>query len=195
METMPIAYTSRTGRTYYLHTGPKRGGGVQYYFSQKADGSLAETAPAGFEIYESVGGQVFLRRKQPKLIRDEEKARVEREIERLRSENLYKVEVRGKTLVIFESSSGSGGLADFAPFQFVPKDPVADRKLRERFASYLPVMRFILIDAELRLFAPERFCFRGSVDGWISIGPPEPLGKLISNTLKHLGRDSFYDLY
>jgi hypothetical protein len=28
--------------------------------------------PEGFEIYENIGGQVFLRRKTPKLITDEE---------------------------------------------------------------------------------------------------------------------------
>jgi hypothetical protein len=30
---MPIIHTSRTGKQYYLHTGPKRGGGVQHFFS------------------------------------------------------------------------------------------------------------------------------------------------------------------
>ena len=34
------------------------------------------SVPEGFEIYENVGGQVFLRRKQPKLITDEELASI-----------------------------------------------------------------------------------------------------------------------
>ena len=47
-----ITYRSRTGKTYYLHTGPKRGGGVQHFFTTKSTGSLAECVPDGSEIYE-----------------------------------------------------------------------------------------------------------------------------------------------
>jgi hypothetical protein len=59
----------------------------------------------------------------------------------------------------------------------------------------MAVMRFVLKDKAARKFAPERFCFRGSVEDWISIGEPDQLGKLVSKFLKHLGRDSIYDLY
>lgn len=59
---MAITHTSRTGKNYYLHTGPKRGGGVQFSFSTKSDGNLADRLPDGFEVYESVNGQVYLRR-------------------------------------------------------------------------------------------------------------------------------------
>ena len=62
-------------------------------------------------------------------------------------------------------------------------------------ASATPVMRFVLQDEARRLFAPERYCFRGSVEDWISIGEPDQLGKLASRFLKHLGKDSIYDLY
>ena len=41
---MPVTYHSRTGKIYYLHSGPKRGGGVQHFFSTKADGRLAKLA-------------------------------------------------------------------------------------------------------------------------------------------------------
>ena len=72
---MPITHTSRTGKTWHLHSGPKRGGGVQYFFATKPGGSLASHLPDGFEIYESVNGQVFLRRIEPRLIRVEEAIR------------------------------------------------------------------------------------------------------------------------
>src|SRR2546427_12391491 len=67
-----VTHTSRTGKTYYLHTGPKRGGGIQHFFSTKSAGKLAERLPEGFEIYDRVNGQVFLRRQQTKLIGDDE---------------------------------------------------------------------------------------------------------------------------
>jgi hypothetical protein len=66
---------------------------------------------------------------------------------------------------------------------------------RRGFAHYQPILRFLLIDPERRLFVPERYCFRGSVDDWISIGPPDTIRKLAARYLKHLGQDSFFELY
>jgi hypothetical protein len=188
---MAITHTSRTGNTYYLHTGPRRGGGVQHFFSTKSSGSLADELPAGFEIHESVNGQVFLRRAQPRLIREEETTIIERGLEKQRGLNLYKLETRGSTLTIHESQDTSSGLGDAFPWIGSQKKA----ELRERFAHYQPVMRFILVDDEKRLFAPERYCFRGSVEDWIPIGPPEPMKKLAAKYLKHLGRESFFELY
>ncbi len=188
---MAITYTSRTGKTYYLHTGPKRGGGIQYYFSSKATGTLAEHLPKGFEVYESVNGQVYLRRQQPKLIRDSEVDCVRRRIASPRGVHRYKIEVRGNVLTVHESSSDFGFLREFAaPFALPRTDDLA-----ERFAHYQPVLRFALVDADQRLFASERYCFRGSVDDWISIGLPGKLEKLAGQFLKHLGQESFYELF
>ena len=188
---MAITHTSRTGRTYYLHTGPKRGGGIQYYCSTQATGALAEHLPEGFEIYESVNGQVYLRRKPPQLIRNEEIACVERRLEKRRGNALYKVETRVNAVTIFENTSGLSGVSKMLAGFAWPRE--AD--FRERFAHYQPVMRFVLVDKAERLFAPERYCFRGSVDDWISIGPPAPLEKLAAKYLKHLGRESFFELF
>ena len=190
---MAIQHTSRAGKTYYLHTGPKRGGGVQYFFSTRPTGSLAAHLPDGFEIYDSVHGQVFLRRTQPRLVREEETDCIERGAATRRGNNLYKVEVRGDTLTVFESANQVGALSELFG-AFPPRDRSKQEELRERFASYQPVLRFILVDQERRLFAPERYCFRGSVDDWIPIGPPEPIKRLATQYIKHLGRDSMFEL-
>jgi len=188
---MPITHTSRTGKTYYLHTGPKRGGGTQHYFSTKPAGPLAERLPDGFEVYETVNGQVHLRRRQPKLIRDDELDCIRCRLDRPRTGHRYKVEARGEVLTVHESGSDFGFLREFAPHL----SPREHDRMSEQFADYHPVLRFILADAEQRLFAPERYCFRGSVDDWISIGPPARLEKLAAKYLKHLGQDSMYELF
>ena len=64
-----------------------------------------------------------------------------------------------------------------------------------RNVHYMPVMRFVLQDAAKRVFRLERYCFRGSVEDWISIGEPDQLKKLTAKFLKRLGTDSFYELY
>jgi YHS domain-containing protein len=191
---MAIQHTSRTGKTYYLCIGPKRGGGVQYYFSTKPAGALAEHLPEGFEVHESIHGQVFLRRKQPRLIWDEEIACIEDRLRQQRGNTLYEVEVRGETFTIFESQDHFGAIA--AHFGGFPlRDPSKQDELRRQFASYQPVMRFILVDAAKRQFAPERYCFRGSVEDWIPIGPPDSIQKLAAKYLKHLGQESFFELF
>lgn len=188
---MAIIHTTRTGKTYYLHTGPKRGGGTQHFVSTKPAGALAEAVPEGFEIHETVNGQVFLRRRQPKLIGDEELECVRRPLAQPRGGHRYQVEAQGRVITIHESTGRLGALVDWGRHL-----SAAEReRIEVRLAHYQPVMRFTLVDEERRRFAPERFCFRGSVDDWISIGPPGALERLTAKYLPHLGRDSVYELH
>ena len=189
---MPFTYTTRRGKTYYLHTGPKRGGGIQHYVSTDPDGPVAEAVPDGFEIYETPNGQVYLRKVKPALIRPDELALVNAELnKRQTSQHCYLADVNGKEIVIHEGDTHIEALRAIN-IRF------SERGLEEyaaRNAQFTAVMRFVLKDKDQREFAPERFCFRGRVEDWISIGEPAPLPKLISKFFKHLGRESMYDLY
>jgi hypothetical protein len=62
---MNIKYTNRAGKIYYLHIGKTNKGTDKYFFSRKRR-DLAERIPNGYEIYENVNAQVFLRKIQPK---------------------------------------------------------------------------------------------------------------------------------
>jgi hypothetical protein len=57
------------------------------------------------------------------------------------------------------------------------------------------VLRFVLADKQQRTFATERFCFRGSVDRWIYIAGPADLSVQLKKYIKHLGRESMYELF
>ena len=189
---MGFAYTTRRGKTYYLHTGPKRGGGIQYFVSTDPEGPVCDAVPEGSEIYETPNGRVYLRKKKPALIESAELALVEKELEKLQtSKHCYLAEVSGKDIIVHEGDTGIERLREI-------NVRFSARGLEEwaaRNANYMPVMRFVLVDAVRRVFAPERYCFRGSVEDWVSIGEPGPLGKLASRYLKHLGKDSIYELY
>ncbi len=189
---MPFTYTTRRGKTYYLHTGPKRGGGVQHYVSKDPEGPVAEAVPDGFEIFETPNGQVYLRKAKPALIRPEELALVNAALsKRQSSQHCYLAEIKGKEIVIHEGDTHIETLrAINVRFSVSGLEEYAARN-----AQYMAVMRFVLEDEATRVFAPERFCFRGSVEDWISIGEPAELHKLISKFLKHLGKESMYDLY
>jgi hypothetical protein len=62
------------------------------------------------------------------------------------------------------------------------------------FATYTPILKFILVDKDKRLFLPERYCFRGSIDDWIIIGQADVLNELLNKFAKHIGHESFYEL-
>ena len=68
------------GKDLLLHQGKTKTGAPQYFFSMKAEGDLAEAIPEGYEIYENPNAQVFLRKIQPKLIWDSERAIVEKHL-------------------------------------------------------------------------------------------------------------------
>src|SRR5208282_2591949 len=184
---MAVTYTTRRGKTYYLHTGPKRGGGIQHFVSTDPEGALANSLPAGFEIYETPNGQVYLRKKKPDLIRPAELALIERELRiRQTTKRSYVAEVNGAMIAIHEGDTHIDTLREInIRFSARGLEDYATRN-----AHYTPVMRFVLHDEVSRVFEPERYCFRGSVEDWISIGEADQLQKLASRFLKHLGTDS-----
>jgi hypothetical protein len=193
---MPVQYTNRSGKIYYLHRGLTKSGKPKYYFSMRFKGDLVESIPEGYEIYEDpFRAQVFLQRKQPQAISDSEKTLVENALDRLKGSKRYLVQVRGKIISILESNEDLDELrnsCESSSFGFLRSRL---EETFERSLTYTAVMRFTLVDEEHRVFDPERFCFRGAIDDWISIGEPDQLDALIERFLGFLGRESFYELY
>ena len=133
-----------------------------------------------------------MRKKKPVLVQPAELALVEKELQKCQtSQHCYLVEISGKEIVIHEGDTRIDALREIN-IRF------SERGLEEyaaRNAQYMAVMRFVLKDKTTREFVPERFCFRGTVEDWISIGEPDQLGKLVAKFFKHLGRESIYELY
>ena len=94
---MIVEYTSRTGKLYYLHIGKTKKGNDKYFFSSKKNGNLAQNIPKGYEIYENVNAQVFLRKVQPKIILDEELKIIKQELQKQKNHIIINMR-RRKTL-------------------------------------------------------------------------------------------------
>jgi hypothetical protein len=187
---MSIEHVSRSGKVYYLHGKAGKGGKPNYFFSTDADGPLVDVVPNGFEIYENVGGQVFLRRIPKKVIADEELAWTRTALTAHAEEWRYKTEVKKNIITVYETDIHDDW-SSVLPWV----SPAREKQFRIQHANYMAVLRFILVDPAQRRFAPERYCFRGSVEDWISLGPPAPLPALLKKYVRHLGRDSFYELF
>jgi len=191
---MPITHVNAKGKTYYLHQGATKTGKPKYYFSLKSTGTLVTAIPAGFEIYETPHAQVFLRKIPPKLITDEERQLVEAGMKQYSDIRYYKIDVKGNAIVIYTADQD----ADEFSNRLKSWNPViGETKIREFFAlsvSYSPMLQFNLEDSERRVFSAQRYCFLGSIDDWIYIGHGE-LATLVKTFLKHLGKDSYFELF
>ncbi len=190
---MAIQHTARTGKVYYLHQVTGKGGKAKYHFSMEPEGTLADTVPEGYEIYENIRGQVFLRRKVPQIVSDAEFAQVADALKRPAQGHFYRAEVKKNVIVIYEDKDNT------EYYRTIAMPWVSEAKLREgslRSANFQAVMRFALVDRERRLFSAERYCFRGSVDDWIPISmETAPLSAHLKRYIKHLGKESFFELY
>ena len=192
---MPITHVNAKGKTYYLHQGITKTGKPKYHFAMKSKGSLSESIPEGFEIYENPNAQVFLRRIPPKFITDEERRVVEDSMRKYASVKNYKIDVRGNAIVIYTATQDIDTLADIVrnPRTSATEHVRIMKSLRESI-HYSDMMKFILVDDECRTFVTQRYCFLGSVDDWIDIGKHGKLGTLVRTYVKHLGKDSYVEL-
>lgn len=191
-----VEYKNRSGKTYYLHIGKTKTGKSKYHFSLKQKGELADEIPEGYEIYEHpANGRVFLRKELPRLITDLEKHIVEKELKKADPSKWYLVDIKGKEMTIFESNQDIDRLKAI----FGPRAPLNDPSFMDDILSiaveYGPIMKFVLQDEKKRTFGVERYCFLGSIDDWIYIGGPGPLKKIAKEYVKHLGQDSFFELF
>ena len=188
---MTVNHTNRRGQTFYLHQSSTKTGKPKYFFSRNNHGELADTVPQGFEIYENPNAQVFLRRKQPKLITDEELAVVEEGLKRCTRQERCRVDVRKAIITVFTPDQNLDEIGEVMGLL----GGLKDREVFDRIASYTPMLQFVLTNEKERTFIARRYCFLGSIDDWIEIGRPDKLTTLVKKFVRHLGQDSFYELY
>lgn len=192
---MSITYTNVKGQTYVLHHGRTKTGKPTYYFSLKQDGQVADAIPDGFEIYENPNAQVFLCRIPPKLITDEERQVVIDGMRTYASGEAYKIDVKGKTIVLYLADQDKDAFDRiFHDYPTSPEEKARITTILRQQAHYSPMMQFLLVDEKQRRFWPQRYCFRGSIDDWISIGLPDTLANVVKAYVKHLGKESYFEL-
>jgi hypothetical protein len=193
---VPITHTNAKGQTFSLYQGTTKTGKPKYYFAMQSEGTLAKAVPAGYEIYENPNAQIFLRRIPPKIITDEECQIVEEGMRTYAEVKDYKVDVRGNALLIYTADQDMETLAAIVCNPHASREENTRRMtLLRQGIHYSPMLVFQLIDAQRRTFQTQRYCFLGSVDDWIEIGKPGKLTQLVKRYVKHLGQDSYVELW
>jgi hypothetical protein len=185
---MTIEYVNRRGKKYYLHEGKTKTGKPKYFFSMKSEGTLVNTIPGGYEIYENPNAQVFLRKIPPQMITPEEIAIVREGVKKYAKLDYFIVDVKDRQIVVYLCDQNVDTLMELASFAH-GMNPTRMRELVAQALSYTPMMQFVLDDVQTREFMVERWCFRGSVDDWISLSGPSDLKALVKKYAPHLGKE------
>ena len=183
---MPVTHVNRKRDTSYLHAGTTRKGKPRYWFSKSTEGELVETIPEGYEVYENPGAQVFLRKIVLQLVTPAEIAVVEGGLRRYAPGQNCLVDVQGEHIVVYHAERVALNLERFGFGELPPY-----------YRNYMKVMRFTLADEQDRTFRVQRWCFRGSIDGWIDLwmsGSEGRLPDLVKRFCPHIGQESFYEL-
>ncbi len=209
-------YTNRKGVSYYVHGHAGREGTMRYTLKRSKVGALAELPP-GYEVVENVNGQASVRRARPRQISAEEEATVRSGLAQ-HGLDTYRLEVKDSQITIFEPDRDPAALAtEFNPFDMMPAglgqqveaklgkrlgDAAMDRYMREheerlrqqleKTTRYAPVLRFGLVDRKRRLFEVARMIYSGE-GGWHALDIM-PLATAVKKYVRHLGRDSFFEL-
>lgn len=190
---MAIEHVNRRGQTYYLHQGQTKTGKPKFFFSMKSEGSLVNTVPKGYEIYENPNAQVFLSKIRRQIVTPAEVALVRDGVKRYAKIEHVIVDVKGKHIMVYLCDQNMADLTAIASMGLGSNTA----RIRESFlrsATYSPMMQFVLEDKKTREFGVDRWCFRGSVDDWITLDSDRDLKALVKKYAPHLGQESFYEL-
>ena len=200
---MPVTYTSRKGLTYTLYKGQTKSGKPRYYFGRtdQGQGEPVTEIPPGFTISESVNGIVSLVKDRPSPILPEEVTAVKEAMKVHPEARRYRITAKHNLIEIYEQLGPSyDTLPDMLHIPEISRRPglLEDlQTLEERHAQYAPVLRFTLLDPKQRQFDAKRWCYRGSIDGWLELiqTRPGPVAELARELIPTLGTDQFFELW
>lgn len=190
-----MKYVNRRGDTYYVFQGVTKTGKPKYYVSLKAEsvaGIQIDSLPDDFELFESpIDARVSIRKKVPSDICDNELQFVQ-ERTNAKVQNVgTRVVCEGRSIVIYESARADEFKSMAAVFGGLTSRFV---EATQSYSPMSPAFRFKLIRKKERIFEAQRFCFRGGIEDWISLHHEGTLDELCQYYLKHLGKESFYEL-
>jgi len=204
-----FTHISRTKKSYYIHQRTTKTGKITYYLSPKEQGNIVEKIPKGYEIYDHPEtNQAFIRPIQPKIISDEELKTVKNCMNKSGNVKHYRIDIQKNAIVVYTAENQKpisevfanlfniSEIPEINPLAELLKNPIPDfsSEIDEMFLKFHPMLRFILIDKEKRVFAAQRWCFSGATDDWMGLFKTDYLKELCKLFVPHLSKESFYEL-
>lgn len=196
---MALEYVNRRGDRYLVMQGTTKTGKPKFWCTKRAPGAgvAVERLPDGFEIHERPqDSMVSVRKTRLSRIQPSEREVLARWSAQLANVGTI-IEIEEDALVVYATEISSGvriGLLETLAGGMSPATRQGHLDWIGRYAKYSPMFRFALTDESERLYAVKRWCFRGSIDGWVWLSAPMPLESAARTYLRHLGNESFFDL-
>lgn len=194
-KSMALQHVNRCGDVYYVLQGKTKTGKPKYYASKTSSGIPVESLPPEFEIFEHADSAIVtIRKRKPSRLQPQQRDLVCDLMGRLTDLASFRVDIDGDSLIVYVPNRSF----DFADM-FGESGPLghAFPGLQDRLARhcrYSAELRFTLTDPIRQRFSAERFCYRGSIEGWITLDVDEKLEVLAERYLPHLGKESFFEL-
>ena len=186
-----LTYTNRKGQVYYFHeSSGKRG--KQIVCSMRESENDLPAIPKTHEIVESPNGQVSCRKKIEREITNDEISNVENVCPGM-VEPRIKLAVEEKKKAIIIHSKQTDGLE-----RVIEQFPLHPGVKMEMLADHVPfeaVLKFELTDRKKLTFAAYRMCWiGGNKPDWLFLDEGS-LPTLLKKYVRHIGKESFYDLF
>ena len=187
---MPVQYTNRKGKIYFLHEGSTKKGNPKYTLSQSKEGAL-NIIPEGYEIYENPNAQVFLRRIKPKLIKKTEEILVKEKFIKLIEQKYCKLTVEKKTITIYLADQ------DVEKIREIWKNtPRAQKEgvevLIDKEITYSPVIQLVLQSQKERLFVVKIVYYEEGNRMWEIVNTSDRLEYLIPIISEEIDVETYY---
>ena len=194
---MSLEYTNRRGTRYFAFQGETKTGKPKFFASRKPDsdkGVRSDSLPDEFEIFEHPESTVVtIRKRQPTRVLPAERDLVHQTALQRSACSTVQTVIEGDRIVVYTAESSPRLTTELSERFGLFGHRIAD--VVSRTSTFSAELRFTLVDAKLRVWQTERYCYRSAIDGWTRIGRRDFLDSLAEKYAEHLGQESFFELF
>lgn len=192
---MALQFFNRQGDCYYIKSKLTKKGNKTYFMTKKEDENCLEILPIGYEVFEKPDTSImFIRQRKENIFKNTEIQLIEKELKKNEAIIDFKLDIIGSEIKIYiAEKEGNERLFQLWEKPFYSEEKIND--LRKKFMRFEEKMRISKkVRKETNGYEFQRYCYRGSINDWISIDGGENLATLAKENIHHLGRESYYDL-
>lgn len=187
---MAKGYTNRKENIYFIKKRKTKTGKTAYTMTQTESADCVDELPEGYEVHEiPESGQMVVRKELPMLYDLKEIHFIKKSLAKNKTISDFKLDTRLREIVIYTAENPvTDALSQLASLL----GPNLGSEL-EGMKRYEAQMRIIKKEAGDG-FVIQRYCYKGSIDDWITVGSSKDLKKLAETYIPHLGKESFFEL-
>ncbi len=192
---MAKSFKNSKGKVYFIKSKLTKKGNTTYYMTKKEDEACLNEIPAGHEVFEKYdSGLMFVRKKQKSLFSLKEINSIKASLDQNASLVDYRISITGKEMAIYTVEKETNDRIAESPLSSFFK-MAQSNQYKSAWQNFEERMKVIIHQNKSgKEFEVQRYCYRGSVDDWITIGDESDIAEIGKKYLIHLGKESYYEL-